>query len=123
MTCSILVVDDDEPILEMMGVLLQRLGYEPCLCTDGVAGLRTIKENIPSLILLDVMMAPINGWEFLMRLRADERTRRIPVLLFSAHPSVEEKVAQMNDPCLGVLLKPITLSELDKGIHRFLAPR
>ena len=123
MTCSIMVVDDDEPILEMMGILLQKLGYEPRLCADGLAGLREVKDNLPSLILLDVMMTPINGWEFLMRLRAGEKTRRIPVLLFSAHPSVEEKVAQLNDPYLSVLLKPVSLAELDKGIHRFLPPR
>ncbi len=122
MTHNIMVVDDDQPILDMMEILLRRLGYEPRLSSDGIDGLAKVRKDPPSLVLLDVMMTPINGWEFLEQLRADPAMKDLPVLLFTAHPSVEEKVARMNDPRLGILLKPITLSELQKALNRFLPP-
>ncbi|HOX34851.1 MAG TPA: response regulator [Methanoregulaceae archaeon] len=119
---SIMVVEDDQPIIEMMELMLHRLGFEPLTYMEGPAALAEVQRSPPSLILLDVMMTPMNGWEFLERLRASPATKNLPVLLFTAHPSVESKVAGMNDPNLGILLKPVTLPELEKGIRRFLPP-
>ncbi|OPY39312.1 MAG: transcriptional regulatory protein ZraR [Methanoregula sp. PtaU1.Bin051] len=117
---SIMVVEDDQPILDMMEILLKRLGYEPQLSNNGIAALAEIKRNPPSLILLDVMMMPINGWEFLDWLRADPATKDLPVVLFTAHPSVEATVAKLKDPNLGVLLKPVTFTELAKALEQYL---
>lgn len=119
---SIMVVEDDQPIIEMMELMLRRLGFEPRTYLEGPAALDEVRKTPPSLILLDVMMTPMNGWEFLERLRANPATRNLPVLFFTAHPSVESKVAELNDPNLGILLKPVTLSELEKAIRRFLPP-
>ena len=119
---SIMVVEDDLPIIEMMELMLSRLGYEPRTGTDGYSALADVKANPPSLILLDVMMMPMDGWEFLDRLRADPATKDLPVLLFTAHPSVESKAAGLRDPKLGILLKPVTIPELEEAIHRFLGP-
>jgi CheY-like chemotaxis protein len=120
MNRRILVVDDDAPILEMMELLLRRLGYEPGIAADGLLALDLVRKDPPALILLDVMMTPINGWEFLEKLRADPATHDIPVLLFTAHPSVEERMGRIQDGNLGVLLKPVTLAELESAIPRFL---
>ncbi len=117
---SIMVVEDDQPILDMMEILLRRLGYEPRLSNNGLAALDEIKKNPPSLILLDVMMVPINGWEFLDRLRADPALKDLPVVLFTAHPSVEPNVAKLHDPKLGILLKPVTFTELAKALEQYL---
>lgn len=119
---SIMVVEDDQPIVEMMELMLRRLGFESRMNLDGSAALADVKRDPPSLILLDIMMTPMNGWEFLERLRADPATKNLPVLLFTAHPSVESKVAGMKDQNLGILLKPVTLPELEKAIRRFLPP-
>jgi CheY-like chemotaxis protein len=119
---SVMVVEDDEPILELMEILLHKLGYEPRLSMNGIAALSDIKERLPSLILLDVMMMPINGWEVLERLRADPATRDLPVILFTAHPAVRAKVLRMQDPKLGVLLKPVTVTEFEQALERFLGP-
>lgn len=119
---SIMVVEDDQPIIEMMELMLSRLGYEPRTNMDGLSALAEVKADPPSLILLDVMMMPMDGWEFLSRLRADPATKDLPVLLFTAHPSVEEEVARLNDKNLSFLLKPVTFDELERAIHRFLAP-
>lgn len=75
----------------------------------------------PSLILPDIMMAPMNGWEVLAWLRKDKRTRDIPVILFTASPSVREKMAEMNAPHLGMLQKPVSFAELKKEIGCFIS--
>jgi len=120
MAPKILIVEDDQPILELMELLLQRLGYEPVLVTNGLDALELIKKEVPALILLDIMMMPINGWEFLEKLRGEYGFKEIPVLIFSASPAVEERMAQLNDKNLGVLHKPVTLDELKEGIGRYL---
>jgi DNA-binding response OmpR family regulator len=118
MARKILVVEDDEPILDLMDLLIRRLGYEPILISNGPDALEHARREPPALILLDIMMTPINGWEFLEKLRAEPALVKIPVIIFSASPSVEEKMAKINDPLLGVLHKPVSLKELKAGIER-----
>jgi DNA-binding response OmpR family regulator len=120
MTKRILVVEDDEPILDLMDLLIRRLGYEPVLLSNGPDALRYAKNDPPALILLDIMMTPISGWEFLEKLRAEPALKTLPVIIFSASPSVEEKMASINDPFLGVLHKPVSFVELRTGIEQAL---
>ncbi len=117
---KIMLVEDDQPILDMMDILLQRIGYEPVLISDVQEALERVKNDPPALILLDIMMTPMNGWEFLEKLRTEYTIRELPVILFTASPSVQEKIAQMNDPYLGVLQKPVSIPELQAGLERFL---
>jgi DNA-binding response OmpR family regulator len=118
----IMVVEDDEPILQLMEILLQKLGYEPQVYINGVTALAELKERQPSLILLDVMMMPINGWEFLEKLRADPASKDLPVILFTAHPDVKAQMLGIHDPRLGVLFKPVGIAELEAALERFLGP-
>jgi len=120
MTHKIMLVEDDQPILEMMEILLRRIGYEPVLVPDVMEALGRIQKDPPSLVLLDIMMTPINGWEFLEKLRSEYNIRELPVILFTASPLVEEKLALLRDPYLGVLQKPVTIAELKDGIGKFL---
>jgi CheY-like chemotaxis protein len=120
MTHKIFVVEDDQPILDLMDLLIRKLGYQPILIANGIEALEAAKADPPSLILLDIMMSPINGWEFLERLRASPGLENIPVILFTAAPTVDEVVKQLNDKNLGVLQKPVSITELKKGIERFL---
>jgi CheY-like chemotaxis protein len=117
---KILVVEDDAPILELMDLLIRRLGHEPVLVTNGIEALEMLQNETPALILLDIMMMPINGWEFLEKLRGEYGLRDIPVIIFSASPAVEERMALLHDKNLGVLHKPVTFSELKVGIDRYL---
>lgn len=117
---TILIVEDDLPILEMMDLMIRRLGYEPVLVTNGIDALELVGRKKPSLILLDIMMMPINGWEFLEKLRGELGLPDIPVLIFSASPAVEERMEQLNDNNLGVLHKPVTFDELREGIARHI---
>jgi len=122
MVHKILIVEDDQPILDLMDLLIRRLGFEPVLVSNGPDALETARREPPSLILLDIMMTPINGWEFLEQLRADPGLRELPVIIFSAAPSVEEKMKGINDPRLGILHKPVSLSELKAGIEQYIRP-
>jgi CheY-like chemotaxis protein len=120
MTRKIMVVEDDQPILELMDLLIRKLRYEPVLVANGLEALKRVKLEPPALILLDIMMSPINGWEFLEKLRGEYNLREIPVILFTASPSIDEKMALLNDPNLGVLTKPVSFAELKAGIERYL---
>lgn len=117
---KIMLIEDDEPILDMMEILLSRIGYEPVLVPDVTGALDHVRRDRPALILLDIMMTPMNGWEFLEKLREQPEFRELPVILFTASPSVEERIAQMHDPYLGVLQKPVSIPELRAGLERFL---
>ncbi|MDD1689332.1 MAG: response regulator [Methanoregula sp.] len=120
MTRKIMLVEDDQPILDMMDIILRRIGYEPVLVPDVLDALERVKSDPPALILLDIMMTPMNGWEFLEKLRTEYGNKDLPVILFTASPSVQEKIAVMKDPNLGVLQKPVSIPELKAGIERFL---
>lgn len=117
---KILVVEDDEPILDLMDLLIRKLGYEPVLIANGLEALEHIRKDRPALILLDIMMTPIDGWQFLSKLRGEPGMLEIPVIIFSASPSVEERMEQIHDPWLGVLHKPVSFGELKAGIERYL---
>jgi CheY-like chemotaxis protein len=120
MVQKILILEDDQPILDLMDMMIRRLGYEPVLITNGFEALDLIKKEPPDLILLDIMMVPINGWEFLEKLRGELGKREMPVILFTASPMVSERMAEMKDPYLSVLTKPVSFSELKAGIANYL---
>lgn len=121
MSDKIMLVEDDQPILELMEILLARIGYEPLIIPDVRKALEIVKNDPPALILLDLMMEPMDGWEFLKKVREEFGNRDLPVILFTASPSVDERLATMNDPRLGVLEKPVSLTDLKAGLGRFLA--
>jgi DNA-binding response OmpR family regulator len=116
-----MVVEDDQPILELMEILLRRLGYEPILVMNGLEALEEVKKSPPELILLDIMMTPINGWEILEKLRGEYGQKDLPVLLFTAAPMVQKEVAKLNDPALGILQKPVSFAELSAALQKFLS--
>ncbi|MGD0533871.1 MAG: response regulator [Methanoregula sp.] len=118
---KIVVVEDDQPILDLMDILLKKLGYEPVLIPNGLDALTYVRIEPPALILLDIMMSPLSGWEFLDRLRTEYNQREIPVILFTASPVGAERMAELHDPKLGILQKPVTFDELKTTLQQFLA--
>jgi len=120
MASKILILEDDQPILELMDLMIRKLGYDPVLITNGLEALELIKKEPPALILLDIMMVPINGWEFLEKLRGEFGRRELPVILFTASPLVDERMAELKDPYLSMLTKPVSFAELKAGVEHFL---
>ena len=120
MSDKIMLVEDDQPILELMEIVLTRIGYEPLIIPDVLKALEIVKNDPPALILLDVMMEPMDGWEFLEKIREEYGMKELPVILFTASPSVDERLATMHDKRLGVLQKPVSIADLKAGIGMFL---
>jgi DNA-binding response OmpR family regulator len=120
MVRKILILEDDPPILELMDMMIRKLGFEPILIANGLEALDLIRKDPPALILLDIMMVPINGWEFLEKLRGECGKRELPVILFTASPQVDEKMTMLKDPYLSILTKPVSFTELKDGIAQFL---
>ncbi len=85
MTHRILVIDDAPATLRLLEIALGREGYEVLTEVDGESGLVASFEHVPDLIILDIALPDVDGWEILARLREDERTKLIPVLIMSAH--------------------------------------
>jgi len=115
-----MVVDDDLPTLEVMELLLKKINREPLLVHNGWDALRAIKKEKPALIILDVMMSPIDGWQFLEELKRNEEFKEIPVLLFTAKHVWPEEYSRYADDIVGVLEKPISLAELKTALERAL---
>ena len=81
---SILVVDDDQPTAELFAAILRHMGYHATSIQSGLAAIEHIGAALPDLVILDMMMPDMNGLEVLRRLRTDERTASLPVVMFSA---------------------------------------
>ncbi|HEU5288237.1 MAG TPA: response regulator, partial [Candidatus Limnocylindria bacterium] len=87
---NILFVDDEEQIRKLVSTYLARQGYAVVVKTDGYEALKAIRANTPDLVITDVMMPNMNGFELTRRLRADHRTARIPVLMLSARKEADD---------------------------------
>ncbi|MDD1676360.1 MAG: response regulator [Methanomicrobiales archaeon] len=116
---KILVVDDDTPTLEVMKLILRKIGCEPVVVDNGWDALNIVRSDPPSLILMDVMMSPMNGWQFLELKQQDERIRNVPVMLFTAKSIETEELKRYGKAIVGVLEKPISPLELKAALQRF----
>ena len=106
----ILVVDDDSAILELIAQVLIDEGYNVLTASDGHTALALARNRLPKLILLDLMMPEMNGWQVVTLLKSAARTRSIPILLLSARRDMNITAQE-----LGVsdyLAKPFDLDEL-----------
>lgn len=94
---KILLVDDDQLLVRMYQKKLENDGYEVVVADDGDVALQKIKEFVPDLILLDIMMPKVNGYEVLKSLKASETTKNIPVILLTNVGSSDEDLQKGMD--------------------------
>ena len=106
----ILVVDDNEELLEVVSSVLEDEGFEVETAKNGREALGVLRRRRPFLILLDLMMPVMNGWEFLHLFRANQLVRDIPVIVCSA-----AKVTNLSD--VQYLKKPLDISNLLHVVH------
>jgi class 3 adenylate cyclase/CheY-like chemotaxis protein len=104
---KLLVVDDDEANRDMLSRRLERLGYEVAVAEDGRAALRQIAEAPFDLILLDIVMPELDGYEVLLRLKSDEALRHVPVIVLSASDELDSAVRCIQLGAEDYLPKPI----------------
>jgi len=121
MADKILIIDDDVDTLRLVGLMLQRQGYEISAASNGSQGLAKALEEHPDLILLDVMMPDMDGYEVTRRLRKNPVTVTIPILMFTAKTQLDDKVIGFEVGADDYLTKPTHPTELQAHVKALLA--
>lgn len=122
MTKTVMVVDDDIPNLTVMGLLLKKLGYVAVTHNNGWDAIAAIKEEMPDLVLLDLMMTPIDGWQFLDEIKKEGITG-LPVMLFTAKYIRDEEIDPYKNEIALILQKPVSFKELEATLGEFFSSR
>ncbi len=118
---KILIVDDDVDSLKLIGLMLQRQGYEIIAANSGLQALQKAAAETPDLIILDVMMPDMDGYDVCRRLRAHSGTQSIPIIMFTAKTLVDDKVAGFEAGADDYLTKPTHPAELASRVKAILA--
>ncbi len=118
---KILIIDDDLDTLRLVGLMLQKQGYQIIAAGSGQQGLELASSETPDLILLDVMMPGMDGYEVARRLRANEKTARIAILMFSAKSQLDDKVSGFEAGADDYITKPTHPTELQAHVRALLA--
>ena len=107
----VLVIDDDLPLRGMLAAALRQHGFQVLLAGDGAEGQRALTIHKPDLVLLDLAMPNVNGWDFLQRLRETGHLGTTPIIVVSAHLRIDpQAVLQMG--VSAILPKPFNLPDL-----------
>ena len=121
MSEKILIIDDDLDTLRLVGLMLQRQGYQISAATNGQQGLDKAFEEDPDLILLDIMMPDMDGYEVTRRLRKNPSTMETPILMFTAKTQLDDKVIGFEVGANDYLTKPTHPSELQARVKTLLS--
>jgi two-component system cell cycle response regulator DivK len=108
----LLIVEDNEMNRDMLSRRLARRGYEVATAADGQEGLRIAQDRTPDLILLDMGLPVIDGWEAVGRLKTNSATRHIPVIALSAHAMAGDRERALAAGCDDYDTKPVELDRL-----------
>ena len=114
----VLVVDDHEGILEVVKMSLEMVGYEVITSLTGVC-FQNIENDLPDLILMDILLSGEDGGAICRRLKSDEKTRHIPVILLSAHAGLRETRSGCGAD--DFLAKPFRVTELREVVKKHLS--
>jgi len=117
---NILVVDDEPGIVSLIDDYLTIRGYNVYAALDGEEGLDAAKKVVPDIIILDIMMPHMNGYEMLRRLKKDKRTMSIPVIMLSAKTGDNDKLKAMELYSETYMTKPFELADLKEKIETVL---
>ncbi len=120
---TILVIDDDVNALKLLGYTLRKAGFNILLAQNGFEGLSKAEEHIPDLIVSDLMMPRMDGYEVTRRLRANPKTQHIPIIILTAKSQVQDKVAGFEAGANDYVTKPVMPAELIARIKAQLAAR
>ena len=117
----ILCIEDEPEMIDLIRLILGRRGFEVKGATGGVEGLKMIRDEHPDLVLLDLMMPDMDGWEVYQQIKADEKTKGIPVIVVTAKAQSIDKVlglhiAKVDD----YIAKPFSPQDLLSSIEKVL---
>ncbi|MEZ5063831.1 MAG: response regulator [bacterium] len=117
----ILVVDDEPPIREILKFQLENAGFYVKCAQDGEEGLQMVTEDPPDLVLLDLMIPQMDGYEVCRRIKNDYNTRHIPVIILTARGELDEKLKGLENGANDYVTKPFSMPELLMRVKNVLA--
>ena len=117
---KILVIDDDNAINELIKVNLELDGHEVLQAFDGIQGYAMCKQELPSLIILDVMMPEVDGFTVAQRIRKNDETKDTPILMLTALSQLNDKVTGFDIGVDDYLVKPFEMEELKVRVRALL---
>jgi len=120
---KLLLVEDNEMNRDMLSRRLQKKGYEVVLAVDGEDGVAKAQGEAPALILMDMSLPGIDGWEATRRIKADPTTKSIPVIALTAHALTSDREAALAAGCDDFDTKPVEITRLLAKIENLLARR
>ena len=117
---KILYVEDNPDNVYMLTRRLKKKGFEVLVAEDGQQGVEMALSELPDLILMDLSLPIMDGWEATKRIKADEKGKNIPIIALSAHAMEEHKKSAMEAGCNDYDTKPVDLKRLMSKISQFL---
>lgn len=116
----ILVIEDNPTLCDMIRRRLERRGYTTTYAADGLAGIESARTTLPDLILLDMSLPRLDGWTAAVRLKADPKTRAIPIIALTAHAMHGDRERALEAGCDEFETKPVDFEALVAKIEGFL---
>lgn len=117
---TILLVEDNEPSRDALGRRLQRRGFRVVVAVDGQQAVTLARAELPNLILMDLGLPVIDGWEATRQLKADAATRQIPIIVLSAHALTADRETSLAAGADDFDSKPVRFDQLLGKIERLL---
>ena len=119
---KILIIDDEKLIVKATSLVIKLAGYQIASAYDGKEGLRLARKEKPDLILLDIMMPGMDGWQVLELLKSDETLAHIPVIVFTAKEYIKGRRKSVSAGAVDYVTKPFEPEELMQAISKALEP-
>ena len=120
MSQTILIIDDDIDTLKLVGIMLERKGFRILASTTGQKGLQLAKKELPDLVLLDVMIPDLSGYDVARSIRSTPETGTIPIIMFTARSQVDDKVEGLEAGADAYITKPARPRELFAQVNSIL---
>ena len=117
---KILIIDDDSAICELIKINLELMGYECLYSTNPIQGFALVKQEMPSLVILDVMMGATNGYEVAKKIRQTEGIEKTPIIMLTALGELNNKLEGFNSGVDDYLVKPFEIEELKARVLALL---
>lgn len=116
---TILYIEDDPDLIQLVSMILRREGFEVFGVTDSRMANEIVRKRKPEIILLDLMLPEIDGWQIYKHIKADQETRKIPVIIITARSQpAEQALGKFISGAAGYLCKPFQPDELIKTIQQ-----
>ncbi len=119
---KVLLVEDNEDNLVVYRTILEHVGYQVVEARDGEEGVSRAHSEQPDIILMDISIPKMDGWEATVRLKGHDDTSRIPIIALTAHALEEDRAKAMRAGCDGYLAKPVEPRRVVQEVEKFIGP-